>query len=286
MENVFNNFYPNEEVQIDFAQKGNNDFLMMADTLTGFIQAFPVKNKSSAEAVTKVREWSSVFGRPYRIKCDSGPGFRETFQQEMKALGICVKHSSGYNPSSNGLVERSVRSLKEVLNKCGNVNALQLKELMFCVNAREQEGGKGSALSRFLGHGTRSYIPNSMDRNLNWSHLMQIRAEQHQKRVDKPGKCSKDTFVVGEKVWVQNIKSKKWDQEGDITKVRTAADGKIVSYDLSVNGSPAIRHRKYLRKYMVTEQAEQTSQTGQEADSAPLAPRRSSRQSAARPQLQ
>ena len=61
-----------EEVQIDFAQKGNNDYLMMADALTGFIQAFPVKNKSTAEAVTKVREWSSVFGRPYRIKCDSG----------------------------------------------------------------------------------------------------------------------------------------------------------------------------------------------------------------------
>ena len=84
---------------------------------------------------------------------------------------------------------------------------------------------------------------------------------------------------------VQNIKSKKWDQEGDITKVRTVADGKIVSYDLTVNGCPAIRHRKYLRKYMVTEQAEQTSQTVQEADSAPLAPRRSSRQSAAWPQL-
>ena len=61
----------------------------------------------------------------------------------------------------------------------------------------------------------------------------------------------------GEKVWVQNIRSKKWDQEGDILEVRTAADGKIVSYDLTVNGSPAIRHSKYLRNYMVTEQTEQ-----------------------------
>ena len=79
--------------------------------------------------------------------------------------------------------------------------------------------------------------------------------------MNNPGKCSKDTFEVGEKVWVQNIRFKKWDQEANITKVRTrtAADGKIVSYDLTVNGSPAIRHRKYLRKYMVTEQAEQTA---------------------------
>ena len=72
-----------------------------------------------------------MFGRPYRIKFDSGPGFRQTFQQEMKALGISVRYSSGYNPSSNGLVEKSIRSLKEVLNECGNVNALQLRELMF-----------------------------------------------------------------------------------------------------------------------------------------------------------
>ena len=82
--------------------------------------------------------------------------FQTDISEGDKALGISVRYSSGYNPSSNGLVERSVRSLKEVLNKCGNANALQLRELMFCVNAREQEGGKGSALSRFLGHGTRS----------------------------------------------------------------------------------------------------------------------------------
>ena len=42
MKDVFANFYPNEEIQIDFAEKGNDNFLMMADTLTGFIQAFPV----------------------------------------------------------------------------------------------------------------------------------------------------------------------------------------------------------------------------------------------------
>ena len=90
----------------------------------------------------------------------------------------------------------------------------------------------------------------------------------------------------GEKVWVQNIRSKKWDQEGDITKVRTAAYGIIVSYDLTVNGSPAIRHRKYLRKYLVREQAEQTSQTGQAADGSPMAPLRSSRQRAAWSHLQ
>ena len=55
------NLYPNEEIQIDFAEKGNDNYLMMADTLTGFIQAFPVRNKGAAEAVLKVREWGTTY---------------------------------------------------------------------------------------------------------------------------------------------------------------------------------------------------------------------------------
>ena len=275
MRDVFANFYPNEEIQIDFAEKGNDNFLMMADTLTGFIQAFPVRNKGTAEAVLKVREWGTMFGRPYRIKCDSGPGFRNTFKEEMKGLGIGVVQSSNYNPSSNALVERSVRSLKEILNKGGRMSDLQLRELIFCVNSREQEGGKGSPLSRFLGHGTRSYLPNSLDRNINWAHLMQIRAEQHQKRVEKPGRTSKEVFAVGERVWVQNVQSKKWDQEGHICAIRTAADGKIVSYDLTVNGHPTMRHRKFLRKCLGSVQADPAVSID---DTAPQAPRRSERQ--------
>ena len=90
---VFENFYPNEMIECDFAQKGSRDFM-----LTGYLQAFEVKNKSSSEAVRCVREWSSLFGKPYKCKCDSGPGYRETFERELKQMGIEVVYSSAYNP--------------------------------------------------------------------------------------------------------------------------------------------------------------------------------------------
>ena len=104
---------------------------------------------------------------------------------------------------------------------------------------------------------------------------MQIRAEQHQKRVEKPGRTSKEVFAVGERVWVQNFQSKKWDQEGHICAIRTAADGKIVSYDLTVNGHPTMRHRKFLRKCLGSVQADPAVSID---DTAPQAPRRSERQ--------
>ena len=114
----------------------------------------------------------------------------------MKNIGIEVVDSSSYNPSSNGLVERSVRTLKQLLKKCGPINQLQLREMFFCSNSREQEGGQGSPLGRFLGHGIRTGLPNSLDRNLNWNHMMSICAEQHQCRVEKPGKTNKDQYSV------------------------------------------------------------------------------------------
>ena len=38
---------------VGFAQKGSRDFLLIVDTLTGFLLAFVVRNKSTSEAVNK-----------------------------------------------------------------------------------------------------------------------------------------------------------------------------------------------------------------------------------------
>ena len=112
---------------------------------------------------------------------------------------------------------------------------------------------------------------------------MSIRASQHQKRVDKPGKTSKVQFDVNESVWVQDCRTKKWDKEGIITNVRTAHDDTIVSYHLLINGHEAIRHRRYLRKKVDPVDGDDTaasdddtaaSETGLATEQAP---RRSSR---------
>ena len=97
---------------------------------------------------------------PYIVKSDGGPAFRETWDKELTKRGVQVIHSSRYNPQSNGLVERSVRTLKEILNKEGNnLSQLQLSELIFAINSREQPD-QGSANTRFLGRGVRGNLPN------------------------------------------------------------------------------------------------------------------------------
>ena len=41
--NVFENFYPNQMVEIDYCQKGTQDYLVIDCILTGFIQVFETK---------------------------------------------------------------------------------------------------------------------------------------------------------------------------------------------------------------------------------------------------
>ena len=45
MTSLFENFFPNQRVQIDFAEKGTENYLVMCDVMSGFFQVYRVANK-------------------------------------------------------------------------------------------------------------------------------------------------------------------------------------------------------------------------------------------------
>ena len=75
-----------------------------------------------------------------------------------------------------GLVERSVRTLKDILHKNGNLNQLMLDEQIFAVNAKD-DGVTGSNNTCFYGRGVRSGLPNSLDRFIDWKQEIEKRGE-------------------------------------------------------------------------------------------------------------
>ena len=169
----------------------------------------------------------------------------------MEDYGVKIIHSSAYHPQSQGLVERSVRTLKEILEKSKNKNMSQttLNEHLYALNCLEN-GEQGSAMSRFLGRATRTMIPNSLRRAIDWRRQIQLRGEQVEKRVKKRDRTEgkKLMFEEGEEVWVQCIKSGKWEDKGVIDSVRTADDGTIKSYAVIIDGVKTTRHRRFLAK--------------------------------------
>ena len=142
--------------------------------------------------------------------------------------------------------------LKDLLKKSGSsLSQLQLDELIFEVNSREEQGDKGSAMARFLGRGLRNKIPNSVDRTVNFKELIRRRREEREKRVKKEGRTEekKLVFSINENVRLQCPKSKLWNIRGKIHGLRYSETGQIVSYDVLLeNGKLTSRHRRFMTR--------------------------------------
>ena len=106
----------------------------MVCVLTGFIKVFKTANQSKNEAMRCAREWEALYGMPYAIKADSGPLFRLAFGNDLEELGMRIIYSSAYHSQSQGLVECSIRTLKDILNKKKNLSYLQLNEHIYAIN--------------------------------------------------------------------------------------------------------------------------------------------------------
>ena len=102
---------------MDYATYEGRRYLIIKDFSTGFIDVKRTKDQSTSEAEKCVHEWSYTFGLPHSIRTDGGPAFRDRFKRYLAKMGIDHSPSSAYNPSSNGLSERGVRQIKDVLKK-------------------------------------------------------------------------------------------------------------------------------------------------------------------------
>ena len=123
-----------------------------------------------------------------------------------------------------------------------------LDKQIFAVNSKD-DGITGSNNSRLYGRGIRSGLPNSLDRFVDWKEDIKKRGEIKQQRyLKKERTVGKQTYEIGEKVRLQNIKSKKWDFFGVVKGIRTADDDTILSYDIDIDGTITSRHRKYMSK--------------------------------------
>ena len=123
-----------------------------------------------------------------------------------------------------------------------------LDEQIFAVKSKD-DGITGSNNTRFYGRGTRSGLPNSLDRFVDWKEDIKKRGEIKERRyLKKERTVGKHTYEIGETVRLQNIKTKKWNIFGVVTGIRTSDDGTILSYDIDIDGTATTRHRKYMSK--------------------------------------
>ena len=92
---------------------------------------------SATRTIEELRRIFAIHGLPQQIISDNGPQFvSEQFAQFLKQNGIKHFKSSPYHPSSNGLTERFIQTLKKALKASKDEGTLQQRLASFLLTYR------------------------------------------------------------------------------------------------------------------------------------------------------
>ncbi|CAM5139667.1 unnamed protein product [Eretmochelys imbricata] len=115
---------PWQNLQIDFTEplpqsRGYTYILVIIDTFTRWLEAFPNKNCTATTVVRILaKEIIPKWGLPLSIDSYQGTHFTgRVMKKACKALGIKQRFHIPYHPESSGMVERMNRTMKAALTK-------------------------------------------------------------------------------------------------------------------------------------------------------------------------
>ena len=119
--------FPNQILLADWAGPfspsvaGYQYVLILVDGFSGYSMALPFRHKSAENTVEGLLSWISLLGTPERWASDNDSTFvASTIVSLRSLLGIRDEVVPTYSPTTQGAVERAVRTLKEGIDLSGN----------------------------------------------------------------------------------------------------------------------------------------------------------------------
>ena len=108
-------------MECETSTSGNKHILTIIDHLTGWLEAFPIPDKSADTVVsTFIKQYLPAHMCPSYILSDNGAQFKNTrMDQVLKQLGTERIFSAPYHPQSNGKLEIFHKYIKPTLKKLG-----------------------------------------------------------------------------------------------------------------------------------------------------------------------
>ena len=109
---------PFQRIHIDFCQKGPDQFLVVIDSHSKWLELRHMSSTTTERTVGELRLIIAQHGLPEEVVSDNGPQFASNeFFEFMSKNGIKHTLVPPRHPQSNGAAERSVRVAKEALVK-------------------------------------------------------------------------------------------------------------------------------------------------------------------------
>lgn len=110
--------YPFERVHIDFFHFGRENFLIVFDVFSKWMDVILMTKTNASQVISVLRKIMSTFGLFTNMVSDNGPPFNSSEVHKFCTVnGINFMHSPPYHPQSNGSAEKSVSIAKSSLKR-------------------------------------------------------------------------------------------------------------------------------------------------------------------------
>ena len=235
---------PWECIHVDHAQWKNWLLLVAVDAFSKWPEVFVVASTFAKQTADKLRRVFATHGLPVTLVSDNGTPFASTeFRHFMTSNGITHRRVPPYHPSSNGLAEKILRSVKQALNKASKLDTIETKIAKFLSSYRNTPHsvtGRTPA-EILLGHAPRTRL--SLVHPC-LSQRMAVATEEH------VGSHSPRTFEPGQAVYLQDLRpsaTSKWVPADIAQKLGPLA------YKVNIDGYTGQAHIDHLKPRLGTQ---------------------------------
>jgi len=109
---------PWEDIAVDLAHVQNQDYLVLVDYFSKFVEIRQLVKKDATHIIQALVSIFRTHGLPSTLQSDNGPPFdSHAFKNFLSRCNIRHITSSPYYPQSNGMVERTVAIVKQIILK-------------------------------------------------------------------------------------------------------------------------------------------------------------------------
>ena len=238
---------PFNKVGCDIFDFNNRQYLVVVDYFSKWIECRELKNKTSAEVIRQWINIFSTFGIPQTVIADNVPFNSYDCRMFANQWNFEIITSSPHYPRSNGLAERSVQILKNILKKSKNYEEFSIGLLEYRnVPTKDLNFSPAQLLMNRI---MRTKLPisnSSLKPKINKNAYEEIlnkslnNKSQYDKRTQQKGQIS-----VGDRVFMQDVNKKTWKPGTVLLKHESPRSYIVQSSD---NSKPVRRNTIYLTK--------------------------------------
>ena len=212
--------YAFQEIASDLFSYAGKDFMVVVDRLSGWPSVFCLHNgTTSARIIEHLENFFATFGPPQKFRSDGGPQYTsQEFKTFMEKWNIIHVTSSPHYPQSNGLAESAIKAMKRLVGKCtvdGKLNKSLFQEGLLEFRNTPRECGRSPA-QMAMGRELRSLVPSISLPSLP---VQNEKVDNLRLKTQASyNKTARDLKPLGpgSPVFVQDPKTKLWNEEGTI----------------------------------------------------------------------